>query len=76
VIEIRKVVLLGVASDEQRHLNLLQPRQQSMMPKIGTLGSRWSIAGRPRTWITETHGDQSNQVGIVELFPVNTQPSP
>jgi len=69
-----EVPFLRVRSEHQCQLHVLQPVQNRLAPRRGTLGSRRQIARRSRARVTEAHRDDRDLVGVVELLRGHAHP--
>ena len=69
------VSLLGVHPDD--HLESVGGKlaQEWLMPKRRALRPRWVVAGLGRTGITKSHGDERNNLGVVELGFTEAEPA-
>lgn len=69
-----KVIRLRVLADHQCDLKFLKSCQDLLAPRRRTLGPRWQISGLSRARVAESHRQDRNELGVVELFFRYSQP--
>lgn len=69
-----EVVVQGVAADEDGELYVGHGLDESGVPFGGAFGAWGEVATLARAGVAEAHGDQGDEVGVVELFVGDVEP--
>lgn len=70
----REVAVQGVAAQEDGEFYIRHGFEEARVPFWGALGAWREVATLARAWVAETHRDQRDQRGIVELLVGELEP--